>query len=86
MFQEAGFLPTVESVYQDEQPANEKSELVFYKELLNNGLHRPAYVEYTKISDILSYYINLAIQKEISISTALESATNSINSNQVLLK
>jgi hypothetical protein len=43
-------------------------------------------VDYTKVSDIMSYYINLAIKGEIAVDEALERATYEINSNQIVIK
>jgi multiple sugar transport system substrate-binding protein len=53
---------------------------------MDKGFHRPFLQDYTKISDIISYYIHLAIKKELSADEALYQAARLINSNQVLLK
>ena len=58
MFQEGGYLPNVSSVYEDSLFLKKEPELLFYRELLNMGVHRPYLVNYTKISDIISYYLH----------------------------
>jgi hypothetical protein len=46
--------------------------------LIDRGFHRPALVEYTKISDVISRYAHLAIKGEISVDEALRSITREI--------
>ena len=86
MFQQGGYLPVIRSVYEDSLFLQKEPDLLFYHRLLADGIHRPYLVDYTKISDILSYYIHSAIKKELSVTEALERAAYSINSDQVLIK
>lgn len=86
MFQHAGYAPVVKDVYTDSLFIAQEPDLLFYKNLFQNGFHRPYMVDYTKISDILSYYLHQAIIKQLSVSEALQLATHQINSNQVLIK
>jgi multiple sugar transport system substrate-binding protein len=62
------------------------SDLLYKKKLLDKGIHRPYIEEYTKISDVLSYYIQQAIKNEISPSEALTEATKLINSKKFIIK
>jgi len=41
---------------------------------------------YTNVSDILSYYLNMAIKKEITVDEALSEATKKINEKVILVK
>jgi len=86
MFQTGGYLPINHAVYQDSAFLAQEPDLRFCRSLLDQGVHRPFLVDYTKISDIISYYLNLAIAKEISVSEALERATRAIHTKQVIIK
>jgi multiple sugar transport system substrate-binding protein len=86
MYEEGTYLPINKSIYEDTSYTQKHPELLFYKSLLEKGIHRPFLTNYTTISDILSYYINLALKKEMSVEEALRNADESINSQQILLK
>ncbi|NIW80449.1 MAG: extracellular solute-binding protein [Calditrichae bacterium] len=86
MFEEGGYLPVNQAVYRDSLFLKSNPELNYYRKLLRNGVHRPYVVDYTKISDIISYYVQLAIKKDISVSQALTQATEVINSKEVLIR
>jgi multiple sugar transport system substrate-binding protein len=85
IYEEMGYLPTNLAVYADSLFVAEHPELRFYRDYLKCGFHRPAREEYTKISDIVSYYARLAIRKEISVDEALRHAADHINLNKVLI-
>jgi hypothetical protein len=60
--------------------------LAFFHQLLRSGFHRPALVEYTKVSDIISHFAHLAIKQELSVDEALTRTDELIRSNEVLIK
>lgn len=86
MYDEGGYLPVSQAVYQDSLFLERNPELHYYRRLLQNGVHRPLVVDYTKISDVISFYVHSAIKKEISVAQALERATEAINSQKVLIR
>ena len=86
MFEEGGYIPIHRSVYEDSIFVVKHPDIVYYRDLLKKGVHRSYHVDYTKISDVISYYVHLAIKNEISVSEALNRATELINSKQVLIK
>lgn len=86
MYEEGTYLPINQSIYDDTSYTKKHPELLFYKELLEKGTHRPFLKNYTTVSDILAYYINLALRKELSVDDALNNAHESINSQEILLK
>ncbi len=86
MFEEGGYIPVINSVYRDTAFLNHHTELAFYRTILQNGFHRPALVDYTRLSDILSHYANLAIEGDISVDEALVKADAMIRSTEVLVK
>ncbi|MFH1198411.1 MAG: extracellular solute-binding protein [bacterium] len=61
-------------------------ELEYMRGLLKHGITRPLLEDYTRISDIVSYYVNKAMSGEISIDAALQKSTDLINSNKVIIK
>ena len=80
MFEQSGFIPVDESVYADSAFMQANPDLSYYRKLMDHGVHRPFLVNYTKISDVLSYYVNLAIKGDISVEEALERASKEIES------
>ena len=86
MFQQGGYLPTINSIYQDSLFFRQDPDLKFYRSIMDKGIHRPYLVDYTKISDIITYHLHKAIKKELSVTEALERASQLINSKQVLIK
>lgn len=86
LYEQSGFLPTNRSVYQDAEFLNKNPRLKEYWDILNKGKHRPYRKDYTRISDIITYYMNLALKKKISVEKALEQASKQINSKKVFIK
>ena len=85
LYEEMGYLPASKTVYEDSAYFASRPELQYLRQLLDRGVHRPALVEYTKISDILSFYCKRAIKMEMTVERALQSAENMIRSEKVLL-
>ncbi len=86
MFEDGGYLPVNEKVYFDSIYLHNHPVLKYYRSLLESGIYRPFTERYTNISDILSFYLNQAIRKEISVNEALKRASEKINSETFLLK
>jgi len=86
LFERAGYMPVVNSVYQDSLFLVTHPELTFYKKIMQNGFHRPALVEYTKTSNIISHFIHLAIKQDLTVKDALRQANDMIQSNAILIK
>jgi len=86
LFEMGGYIPVVKSVYSNQQYLSQHPDLVYYHQLLQNGVHRPYLENYTKISDILSYFIHQTIRGDLSPAEALQQATKVINTQQVLIK
>jgi ABC-type glycerol-3-phosphate transport system substrate-binding protein len=86
IFERTGYLPAISSVYEDSAFVNTHNELPFFHQILRRGFHRPALVEYTKVSDIISHFENLAIKQELSVEEALALADELIRSNEALIK
>jgi multiple sugar transport system substrate-binding protein len=86
IFEHMGYLPAINSVYEDSLFLSTHHELQFFHQLLRRGFHRPALVEYTKVSDIISHFAHLAIKQEITVEQALTRTDELIRSNEVLIK
>jgi multiple sugar transport system substrate-binding protein len=86
LYEAEGFLPVTRDIYQDTAYMRGHPDLAYYHTLLERGFDRPAMVDYTRISDILSYYIHRAIRQDLSVEDALKQASEMVNSNKVLIK
>ncbi len=78
LFTNGAYLPVIKSIYNDSVFCKENTNLKFSEEILSKGKLRPKMEDYTQISDILSNYIRLAINNEISVSKALLAAETEI--------
>ncbi len=67
LYAKAGFLPVIKSLYHNRDFIAENPDILFYNSLLERGIHRPFKKDYTKISDIFSYYSNKAIKGEMDV-------------------
>jgi ABC-type glycerol-3-phosphate transport system substrate-binding protein len=74
MLEEGNFLPVIEKMYNDSAYINNYPQLAFYKEYFKYGVHRPVLKNYTKVSEIISRYVNLALGKKMSVDEALKTA------------
>ena len=86
MFENGGYIPILNSVYADSAYLSAHTELRFYRTLVDRGFHRPAFVDYTKASDILSYFARRAITGELPVRDALKKADAMIRADEVLIK
>ena len=86
MYERGNYLPIITKIYNDSLYVRSHTNLTFYKNLLSTGVHRPFLEDYTRISDIISFYVHKAIIKEFSVDTALENATEMINSGRVIIR
>ena len=86
IFERTGYLPAIRSVYEDSVFLRTHNEMIFFRKLLKRGFHRPALVDYTKVSDIFSYFAHQAIKQEMSVKEALRRTDELIRSNEVLIQ
>ena len=78
LYSEGEYLPIIKSFYDDPELIKKYPRLTYYKELINNQIQRPLLERYTKISDILAYYLNKALMNDISVEDAMFKAENQI--------
>jgi multiple sugar transport system substrate-binding protein len=82
LHQEGGYLPINKIIYENEP----SEELLLYQKFMASGVHRPFLENYTKISDIIALYLNKAINQELSVDEALNSAESKIISEKIEIK
>lgn len=82
-YEESGLLPINDELYSDSLYVKNHVELNFYHSLMQHGFHRPFLENYTSISDILSYYFNLAMRRKITAREALIKAEEKIHSANI---
>jgi len=78
MFEIGGYIPTNLQVFADTAYVARHPILGYYATLIKSGFHRPALVEYTKMSDIISRAVHRAVKGELGIDQALHEASVSI--------
>jgi len=86
LYEVGEFLPVNNNVYGNPMYIAQHPNLAYYRKLLDHGVHRPALEEYTKMSDIISHYVRLAIKEEMTVADALKQASRMIESNDILIK
>lgn len=86
MYEIGSYLPVLSSLYSNKKFLQKHPDLKKNKELLNNGVHRPFLEDYTKLSDVISYYVNKVIKKEITIDEALEKADETIKTGRIIIR
>ncbi len=86
MFEQGDYIPVNRDVYADTAYVKKYPKLLFYRSLIERGFHRPFLVDYTKMADIVSHYVNLALKKEMTVDEALTKASSMINANEVMIK
>jgi multiple sugar transport system substrate-binding protein len=86
MYSVGGYLPVNQSVYNDLEFMKQHEYLAYYHRLLKNGVHRPLTPDYTKKSDIISFYVSQAIKKKLTPDDALEKVEILVNTDKFLIK
>jgi multiple sugar transport system substrate-binding protein len=86
MFEARNTMPVIRAIYEDKNYISKHQNLSYLYSLLNKGFHRPSIEEYTKVSDIISYYLYLAIRKQLPVDTALKNASEKIRLGRVLIR
>jgi multiple sugar transport system substrate-binding protein len=78
LFEIGGYIPTNLAVYADSAYIHAHPVLAFYRDLIPFGFHRPALVQYTKMSDIISRAVHRAVKGEVDPDSALREASREI--------
>jgi multiple sugar transport system substrate-binding protein len=86
LYEEGGFLPINNEVYQDSIYLNKHPELSKIQDLLLWAKHRPSLENYTRLSEVMSRYFHKALKNEMSVREALISASAQVNNEKALVK
>jgi multiple sugar transport system substrate-binding protein len=78
MFEIGGYIPTNLEVYADSAYVRDHPVLRYYGNLIRRGFHRPALVDYTKMSDVVSRAVHRAIKGELPVDAALHEITSEL--------
>lgn len=85
LFERDGSIPVLKTIFENYIEYPNSDILEFYKEQFEYGVYRPSLEDYTRISDIISHYVNKAIKKEITVDDALREADMMINTDKVII-
>lgn len=86
LYGKGAYLPVVKKLYEDPEFLNEFPSLIYEKKLLSKGIHRPFINNYTKLSDIISYYTNQVLKRNMTIDAALRNANISLKSGELIIR
>ena len=86
IYELGGYIPVNRRIYADQKFLSEHEELLYLKNILSDGFHRPYREDYTKISNVISFYVYKALKGEMDAEEALQKANHIINSKNILLK
>jgi len=80
------YYPVNSAFYRDSTYLKQYPELGYYHTLLSMGTFRPWLENYTEISEILSFYLNKALKRELTPEAALKKAEQTISSKRVFIR
>lgn len=86
IYENGAYLPVLKSIYNNQEFLKSHEDLIFDKSLLDNGVHRPFVDDYTEISDVISFYANQVLKNKITIETALENTSKTLQSGELILR
>ncbi len=86
MLDKGAFLPVLSKFYSDSAYLKKYPDFEYLKKLIDKGIHRPFLKDYTRVSDIISYYVNKAIKSEMTVDQALKEANYKIRNQKVIIK
>lgn len=86
LYEYGAFLPVLPRVYEDVELLKKYPQLEKNKRYLSNVIHRPILENYTKISDVITLYLNKVIKNKISVDEAVEEANKALLSGELILR
>jgi multiple sugar transport system substrate-binding protein len=86
LYEEGGYLPVCMSLYQDSAFISKHPDLVFYKKLFDQGIHRPVDENYTTVSDLISFNLSKAIEQNESAEITIKKILGQLKENVALVK
>ena len=80
------YYPANKKFYEEPAYIEQYPVFQYYLSILEQGVHRPQVENYTEISEVLAYFLNRALRREIPPEQALASAEEMIQSNRILIR
>ncbi len=85
LYEQGSYFPVIKRFYENPEMIKSYPELQYNYLLMQNGVFRPLLKDYTRISDIVSYFVKKAILKKLTVEEALFEATEAVNSSKPFL-
>ena len=85
-YTESGYYPVTNNFYNRPKYQKKYPEIAEFKKFMKSGVNRPANVNYTKYSNIMSFYFKAAIQKKITVKQAITGCTEAIRTDIMMIK
>lgn len=86
LYNNGSLLPVISSIYLDTEFINSHPDLIKSKTILTNGVHRPPWENYTKISDVISFYANKVLKNQLSVDSAATKTKKALISGELFLR
>ncbi len=86
MFETSGYLPILNSIYTDSTIVSNYPYIKYLENMMDYGIYRPSLVDYTKISDILSFYLNSVLKREMTVEQAMTQLDKTVTSDRHFLR
>ncbi len=86
LFEQSGYIPVNRKIYSDSVFLTQHPMLNFYLQQVQRGKHRPYRIDYTRMSDILAFFLHQAFIGKRGIRESLQHATEQINANSIFIK
>jgi multiple sugar transport system substrate-binding protein len=86
LYKYGAYLPVLSSIYLDEEFLKVYPELEYNKQLLDKGVHRPFLENYTKISDVVSFYTKQVLKGSLKIDDALIRVQQALESGELIVR
>ncbi|NQV16903.1 extracellular solute-binding protein [bacterium] len=81
-YESEGLLPVQEQYYKNTEDGSKSQRLQLISKMMDNGIHRPASVEYTLISDVLSERIHQILAGELTAENGMQIAWDEVQAIQ----
>ncbi len=86
LYEEGGYLPVCKIFYEDSDFVSKHPDLIFYKKLFDQGIHRPIDENYTTVSDLISINLSKAIEQNLSAEETIKNILSQYKENVALTK
>ncbi|MGB9663440.1 MAG: extracellular solute-binding protein [Ignavibacteria bacterium] len=86
LYEEGGYLPVCKILYEDSDFVSKHPDLIFYKKLFDQGIHRPIDENYTTVSDLISINLSKAIEQNLSAEETIKNILSQYKENVALTK